>query len=185
MKKLQIFFFSCLAIILALLYSVVAASISDNPLPLHYKAKATVNKLIPQGWSFFTRNPLEDDTYLYGYDDGKLTPLSHRMNEFKNGFGLKRISKYSGMEVGKIIAKIKSTEWHEFDGGNLAAFVDSLPTVELRNSFPSGSLNGNYVIKLTPPIPFQWARNMKGEMQSKIAKVKVVPIIIDAVEKPE
>jgi antimicrobial peptide system SdpA family protein len=134
---------------------------------------------IPQGWSFFTRNPQEDDIYVYKVENNNLVDVTERLNSPVNLFGLKKINKYSGIELGSIVAKIKTSEWASCNVQLKYFNLDSLPTVHLKSNFPQPSFDGTYILQKKPPIPFLWAKHFKGEMHAKIVKVKVMPYNVD------
>jgi antimicrobial peptide system SdpA family protein len=161
---------------IGLILIVLLSSVEENNLPIKGTIKLKIKKVIPQGWSFFTRNPKEEDYYIYKYDSvtKRITNLNKTLNSSSNFLGLKRICANSGIELSSICRKIKKSEWQNCKV-NLSAYnFNDLNSIRIVNFFPGATINGTYIIQKKSPIPFEWVNTFKGEMPSQIALLKVV-----------
>lgn len=153
------------------LFSLVLLCSTVNCIRIPKLLKLKSITIIPQGWAFFTRDPQEDDLYVYKIEKGQLIPVITHLNEPDNFFGLKRFNK-GGIEIAFIEKKLMSTAWVKCQKlSNI--IVDTLKTQEIKNEFICPTYKGTYILQRKPPIPFVWAQDFKGEMYSKIAKIKI------------
>lgn len=134
-----------------------------------------VSFFLPQGWSFFTKNPKDEALYLYLFRDGKwieanLGPKSSP----RNLFGWWRAPRAQLMEVNNLLAELDQKAITECPAGKKATHC--LSEIENKqkivNHFERPSLCGLSALVFRKPVPWAWARMQKPvEMSSRILVV--------------
>ena len=141
---------------------VVHAQIPRNVLELPFERtlKSAIPFFVPEGWAFFTRDPREPRLLPYRRGaDGRWT-YGHAgpHADIRNVFGLDRISRAQGVEIGLLLGDLADTAWQQCaDAPTLC--LDELPrTVSITNRSPGPSLCGDVGLVRQEPVPWAWAR---------------------------
>lgn len=120
--------------------------------------------VIPQGWNFFTRDPREDDIFVYRRHEGELhDALAWPNAGWANGLGLRRTGRAQGIEVGHIIAGIDWDEIAPCRDGEPACIAATPLEHTAVNPVPSPMLCGELAIVMRPPMPWAWADHAAPE----------------------
>ena len=176
--KLSKVFYLKIAIILfwaTALFFTLAASSEISPVLPSYKNKINFVSLVPEGWSFFTRNPREVETFIYKEIDGKLVNMNHQNFTAHNAFGFGRYTRIESLELALLLASTEDSLWvkndidiHEFYEKKL------LKEQKIVNTSNSQYLTGTIILEQKEPIPWAWYQSGKEViMPSKVIKLEV------------
>ncbi len=126
----------------------------------------------PEGFGFFTRDPLEEFPLLYQEDDGALKLLTKANGSPANFFGLKRSQRSIFSEMGQIISKIPNDDWSKCTY-SLEECIAKNPVkvFEIQNNNVEANLCGTYYIATKKPIPWAWRNSFRGEMPQRFVKL--------------
>jgi antimicrobial peptide system SdpA family protein len=161
---------------LLLVTSIFFTSISFNPIQNRYGNKQLIFTFLPQGWSFFTRNPREAQVLLYKIDGKRIIPITQKHSSYKNLFGLIRKSSIYTSEIQIIRSKINdslffNTKWNYQE--NKIGLVPK-GKITIYNEIFSPLLCGEYLLVFQEPIPWAWSKNMKSiKMPAKIIRINI------------
>lgn len=157
-------------------FSVFSLSIGTNVYSENYSGffKTTVNALLPQGWGFFTRNPIEPKYKLYSCE-GQYIMLQNQQNSSGyNFFGLSRKYRRYGYELTKLHTAINSRHWNNLHYESLNISLYKNPVVIKENKEFKLIKAGKYLVVKYDDIPWAWANDVK---KPKI--IGYVPIVIE------
>ena len=171
----------CVAVLSVVWISVFAYSIHAampyNPISLPLSQKLHLNVLLIQGWKFFTRNPREDDIFVFKQDENGQwsSALIGTNGSPQNVFGLRRATRAQGIEIGLITTTIKTDEWSECKE-RAETCVANAPLVGYRSiQTPEPTLCGEVGLVLRPPVPWAWSRAKKEVvMPSKAVRIHLL-----------
>ena len=173
MDKKIIFFYSCLSFCAFAVLYLLILSIPENPIKLRYPffSQRKVTLIAPQGWSFFTKNPRDEDIYLYRIEDTELHPVSIVNMQASQVFGVDRENRLISTKLLKITGGIPAKNWLNYRG-DVAAFVKSMgaecfDVLNMRVKEPS--LCGRYCVVLQKPVPWSWSGLDNINMPSRFA----------------
>ena len=160
MNTKVVVFLGLLAGVFGAAFFSVLPSTSFNPLKFSYHYSSFIYTLLPQGWGFFTRDPLEEQTLVYRPQGSDFRLVNKSSGEPSYLFGLSRVSRRQNIELGQIIATIPAQAWTPCSSRNLSSCLsDSL--VVRKNAFKSPLVTGEYVLVSTPPLPWAWSHARK------------------------
>ncbi|MCZ8228794.1 SdpA family antimicrobial peptide system protein [Flavobacterium sp.] len=155
MKRILVTFFWFL-----LIFIIFISSIKENIVSNEISIKRNINALFPEGWGFFTRNPLEDEVYIYKYDNNnKIIPIKLLNQSVENLFGFSRNSRLLSYDLSNIIELIpKDAHWETVSTQNLQLnnFDDSKSIKIIKNNRIKLMENGKYIIMIRKKIPYTW-----------------------------
>lgn len=117
----------------------------------------TVNRLAPQGWSFFTKSPRDSELQPYVLHDGVwegqlLAPHSAP----HNAFGLDRRSRSQGIEMALLLAEADGLRWTKCDRELAACLDQAKEPGTVSNPVPEPTLCGRVALVEQKPVPFAW-----------------------------
>ncbi|MEU0339605.1 SdpA family antimicrobial peptide system protein [Streptomyces bobili] len=117
----------------------------------------TVNRLAPQGWSFFTKSPRDSELQPYVLRDGAwVDQLMAPHSAPHNAFGLDRRSRSQGIEMALLLAEAKALRWTKCDR-DLAVCLDQAKAPgTVVNRVPEPTLCGRVALVEQKPVPFAW-----------------------------
>jgi antimicrobial peptide system SdpA family protein len=178
-KAAYIVFFASLAIMLAIVYTLMAAAVKETTVNMSGERRMQLADLVPEGWAFFTRNPKEDNTILYRpAKGGGVKQFSMIAGAPRNVFGLNRYSRMVGKELAAMMRYIKDLPVDSIKGlpENNLAILDTITAVKIPNDARFPLLKGIYYLRWVKPVPWAWAKtaNIESMTQSKIIKIDVV-----------
>jgi antimicrobial peptide system SdpA family protein len=130
-------------------------------LPLYTQIRPIVRSVIPEGWAFFTRSPREERMAPYVLRDGRWTDVHAAPHaEPQHLFGLNRISRAQGVELGLLYGAVPSTAWTSCRGTDPARCLDgSTIALTLRNLSPDPTICGDVGLVRQEPVPWAWAHS--------------------------
>ena len=176
-----VLFFSLCAFSSALLViMVLARSMPFNPLKQE-SSSVQVLDLIPQGWSFFTRDPQESQLQLYKIlDDGELKKIQHYHSHYSNFFGMKRDMSRLMAELTVVFREIDRSCFYDCKSNNQYSIVNpncfalQAEIYHIKNKFSSPLLCGQYLLTSQKIIPWAWTNKRKNVlMPNKSLVIKI------------
>ena len=157
---------------------VVHAQIPRNvlELPLERVLRPAIPFLAPEGWAFFTRDPREPRLLPYRHATNGVWAYAHAgpHADLRNVFGLDRISRAQGVEIGLLLGEFADTAWQPCtDAPTLC--LDELPrTVSITNRSPAPTLCGDVGLVRQEPVPWAWARvESETTMPSTVVRLDI------------
>lgn len=158
---LVLFFFGLLNIMSE---SVVSASSEKNVLL----------KIFPQGWSFFSKSPRDDEFLVLDPETLELA-VQWPNAAAANFLGLSRYGRAQGIEAGTLSVQVPPDQWQVCSGDLEGCMQESERTaIEVVNTTPNASLCGSYLLVQRKPVPWAWASITTPEEQpSKYVEVSV------------
>jgi len=169
MKKTYPLFLLCFWVVV-----LVNVFISVIPVPsnIKFKSKQSFYTLFPQGWGFFTRNPLECQLLIMKTNDVNHLNVLEPNSSLSSLFGISRINRVRNIEVALILKKIKTKHWKYSKGGEWD-FDDKIKCDTVENNFSPKTVHGHYYFLWQKRIPWAWAKYSKLIMPYKYVKVYV------------
>jgi antimicrobial peptide system SdpA family protein len=147
----------------------------DNPIQLPFEDVSPLTHLLPQGWSFFTRNPRLPDPYVYvrSPDGWQLAP-SFAADRDPLAF-FSRSSKLPGVEADRILHDLPQLEWQECRNHPSDCLATAPLGGTVKNTFPMPSLCGDIGLVSQELIPWAWSRATEEIiMPSKVLRVRAL-----------
>ena len=103
--KIFAFFTSCLSGIL-ILFIIISNTFYT---PLFFQGKSPLDKMLVQGWGFFTKSPRDVVVQAYDYSTGESIMLPRSSPKYL--FGLSRVPSRITMEIGSSINNVEDSLW--------------------------------------------------------------------------
>ncbi|QLH25342.1 SdpA family antimicrobial peptide system protein [Streptomyces sp. Rer75] len=129
-------------------------------LPGQDSAAATVNRVAPQGWSFFTKSPRGSELQPFVLRDGVWEDrLMAPHGAPHNAFGLNRRSRSQGIEMALLLAEAEGLRWTKCDRDLSACLGSAKAPGKVANREPEPTLCGRVALVEQKPVPFAW-RNL-------------------------
>ncbi|MFJ1430763.1 SdpA family antimicrobial peptide system protein [Capnocytophaga canimorsus] len=137
--------------ILFFIYFVFLCNIDKNSIVISPDIKRGVNKLLPQGWGFFTKDPRDDVYQLFKYDlNGDFEKITIKNNSIENLIGFSRKSRKISSELSILLSKIPDSLWTEHSQVGEDFF-------EIRQKELITILSeGKYLVEKKRTIPWAW-----------------------------
>lgn len=135
-----------------------------SSLEMEKTTKLGFQRLLPEGWSFFTKSPRDPYVFILKVNDGKLELYDHLPNSNpQNLFGAQRTGRAIGVEFGRLTQNLSEDNWLECNPKNLLALAksDTVPTITLKNTYEKPLLTGEVIIVTQEPIPWAWRNAQK------------------------
>jgi antimicrobial peptide system SdpA family protein len=150
-------FFLASSAIIALYALSGAVKNSALELPLAHELNPVL--WMPEGWKFFTRDSREARTEMYIHDINGWHDASRGPNARpENKFGLDRIGRAQGIELGLITDRVPHQLWRPCNEGNAFRCLDQASVARrVSNVSPSPSLCGEVGLISRKPLPWAWA----------------------------
>ena len=155
------------------LVGVAVISLPYNPISIRYAWQTNIKGFIPEGWGFFTRNPREEDLYLYkkvdgGWEGTGYLPIARAANLL----GARRTPRAQSIEMALLLKSVKQDQWVACEQHFQQCLADSL-IVQVENTSPRPVMCGTYCIVRKAPIPWAWSSSGDVEMPSFITYLHV------------
>lgn len=130
--------------------------------------RPAVQTIAPEQWAFFTKSPREESLVPYAYEEKTGWALDalfpHSQPQYV--FGLNRVSRAQGLELGILYAEIVDREWTTCDDGSEST-LDCLGQVtegsgaswvKISNPSPAPTICGRGAVARETPVPWAYAR---------------------------
>ncbi|MCJ7934114.1 MAG: SdpA family antimicrobial peptide system protein [Chryseobacterium sp.] len=119
----------------------------------------TFRTLLPEGWSFFTRNPREDMVTIYKVVNNTPIRVSSLNSETDNLCGLSRKSRKLGYDVSTMLSTLPKNNWVKTNSLNkLEIKKQNFNKVNKKNLQINTLDKGQYMIVTQPTIPWAWSK---------------------------
>ncbi len=173
--KLLSAFYSILIVYGIILSLIGLASLPENPLTPGFATKKIFKSVMPQGWGFFTRNPRENQLFLFRVVDNSLELVNNSENSLShNLYGLRRIHSAIGIEFGVLLNRVKDSDWIECDSSIYSCVQNEvIPSVIIKNMNPEPILCGDFVVVEQEVVPWVWYNSSNINMPLKFTKISV------------
>lgn len=148
-----------------LIFFVVVTYLPYNPLTPSPKARLYLMAILPEGWGFFTKNPQDEQIFIFERQKGEwLSILKTPNSSMNNLFGIKRDARSQGSEYGILLnelAHIDSVRWEYYENKSLSTCLQStnLSAFQLDNNVKNPTICGEIIILRQKPIPWAWAKH--------------------------
>jgi antimicrobial peptide system SdpA family protein len=151
---------------------VVEAAAPANPITLPFERLVRADRFLPQGWSFFTRDPREADHTPYVRVGGRWASAAPKPQR-EHAFGLSRRSRAQGAELGLLVNGLAERDWVQCPG-RVAACFDRLGAARrIHNPAPAPTLCGDVAFVRRPPLAWAW-RDWAGSTEMPAEVVRLV-----------
>lgn len=159
-----------------LIYWIAVASMPYNPVSVPRIISINLQTVCPQGWAFFTRNPREELTYYYRFQEDKAVLQPYHNSQAANLFGIRRTARLESMELATLASSVKAEEWVACESGIRANdTLNLLPKIVVQNHFNQPKICGDILIEQKELVPWAWSKETQhDEVPSKIAKLLVI-----------
>ena len=134
-----------------------------------------VYRFFPQGWKFFTKDPLSADFFVYRAQPGQtwISITSPSMGSRENLWGLDRRIRTQGLELASLLGEAGDTlTWTDCDDAVAPCAAGTPQGPVIRNDAPAPSVCGDVAVTQEQPVPWAW-RHLRSRMPMKIARVRV------------
>ena len=141
--------------------------------------RTNVSTLLPQGWSFFTRDPQEIVTSVNVLDpiDSTFTNEVIKNASSRNFFGLKRYSNIQMAELSDLEPKVPEPYWKECETYDCLDNLDDLIAFNINNNSDQQMICGTIYLVKEKPVPWAYTKLVKHEGRTtklKIAKINSI-----------
>jgi len=145
------FFWTCVILYIAV------SSISHNPIQLPYSKKLNVDRLIPQGWAFFTRDPREPIIKYYELRNDEWTSTMLGPNaRASHFFGARRIARAQNTEAALLQNDIHDSLWTHCTKNIRACLDETGISDTVQNNSPVKTLCGTIGFAQQKRLPWAW-----------------------------
>jgi len=142
--------------------------------PVPASLKAAPRTLLTQGWSFFTKSPRDPDFYLFTKGPGGWINASKGPSSRPDSlFGLIRIARVQGLELGLLTSLIEGGSWVECET-IVTECLNEVTPIAINNPSHAPLLCGEIGVAFRQPLPWAWVRLMPREqMPSQVALLDI------------
>lgn len=158
----------------ALILAVLAGSIEDSPLRYSSSEKLNLIAILPEGWSFFTRNPREATDHVYHRQEAGWVSLGRTNSHVANLFGARRTARIHGIELSALLQQVAVGKWHRavVRLEDLKA-IESIPVMKVTNPALRPTLCGQLLVQRREPVPWAWSSRRDAiEMPADIVRLR-------------
>jgi antimicrobial peptide system SdpA family protein len=157
---------------------IVHAQIPRNvlELPFEQTVRSAIPFFVPEGWAFFTRDPREPRLLPYRRGTDGIWAYAHAgpHADIRNVFGLDRISRAQGVEIGLLLGEFADTAWRTCTDAPTLCLDDQPPSVPITNHSPAPTLCGDVGLVRQEPVPWAWARvGSETTMPSTVVRLDI------------
>lgn len=128
---------------------------------------ASVTKIVPQGWGFFTKDPQEIRVHYFSQtDDGSWINADIANSDSANLFGASRVARLRGIEYGTLLSEnqpLITDGWFSCVTAELqecATKTGEVEPISVKNNYPVQTLCGR--IAVLQQAPNAWAYDLFG-----------------------
>jgi antimicrobial peptide system SdpA family protein len=158
-----------------LIVSLTASTAGEGPLKPSSSIRLVQLSLLPQGWSFFTRDPREPTDVVYRMTGTGLEALTFANTSQRSLFGLSRRARVHDAELMALLAPVMQSTWKpcDVDPAGCGARYSGAP-LEVANWAPTRMICGDIVVVRSRPVPWAWRRARdRLHMDSRLVRMRV------------
>lgn len=164
------------AFVIALLVSFV--SIDQSPIithPFQAELKSVANRIMPQGWGFFTKS-VESEQYKF-YDDSLILITRGKNSAPSNMFGFNRETRLAEIENSYLLNQLKEEDWTICIPQTLEEcyYKSNRDYKKIVNNYNQKIYCGNFTISAERATPWSWRLNKSAKIPhpEKIINVEI------------
>lgn len=130
---------------------------------------------MPQGWGFFSRDPREEDLFVFELNKNHWQKSSHApISNIHNCFGINRFPRAQSVELAMLMSGIQEKSRKSYAVNINAMTLKDTVALAVRNTSPYPTLKGKLCIVKQQPIPWAWAWNeRKLQMPAKYLVLQI------------
>lgn len=150
-----------------------AAPVAVVGVPLPTTAREQIQKIVPQGWGFFTRSPRE--SFIQGYYDGDIDRPAIAMppTQAVNFFGISRFGRGQPVEMANLVNPLAPSSWTEC--GPALSDCTQADSLTVTNEKVGATLCGELLFIQQSPTP--WA--YRDLSDSETISEKAVKLLVE------
>jgi antimicrobial peptide system SdpA family protein len=164
------------ALWIAAVFLVAASALNDHVFVVPANLRALQVAFLPEGWAFFTKSPREKQLSLYSLHEGEAPmPVNLSENRAHLFSSFNRVDRARLTEVSSVLQRLPPSMWQNCEGG-LDECLSSLSgeKILIKNNRLNAEICGDYVLALSEPVPWAWARlTKKGQMPASAVKITI------------
>lgn len=126
-------------------------------------ARVVSNKLLPQAWGFFTKEPGSDNATAYTISEAGFRNIdAGPQSDPHNLFGLSRSQRAQGTEVAILSSAVPKENWANCEGQSEAQCLtkgEGAPASSVKNGYVSPTVCGNVAIVISSVTPWVYREN--------------------------
>jgi antimicrobial peptide system SdpA family protein len=146
-------------------YQIAVASMPYNPLAKSRITMINLKTVIPEGWAFFTRSPREPQLYVYQKKGDNWEKVSFTNGSPKNLFGVSRVARASGLEIGSLLENARPSDWVSCDAHSRKCVDwDCLEAIPAVNAAYYPVYSGEIIVEERQILPWAWSRSCKPDL---------------------
>lgn len=157
MRKL-LFAILTFVVVFGMLGIALLCAIPSTALNLPLTAKLTVSNVFPQGWGFFTKNPLDEAIDLQPVGN-KSNNVYWPMLNSHDFSGFNRYGRTEGIEIGSISSLIPKNKWQKGPQKNRGKHL----YLSIKNPSRTKFLHGKYKLSYQEIIPWAYANEYSNK----------------------
>lgn len=153
-----LFFMVCLWLFITIL----VAHLPYSPVSVSKKTTKYLQAFVPQGWAFFTRDPKEQQVYMYQVKNSSVENINYRSGDPGFLFGATKTSRMQMFELSILFKEIPDSIWVTSRGNfENTALLKKINPFNVVNKSLLRSVTGLVVIEKIDPIPWAWIKRVK------------------------
>ena len=138
------------------------SSVEDNVIKTQYYLDfKLVRYFFPQGWEFFTKDPMDYINMPYKIVNGKPERINLKNFSTDQWLGLNKKNRVFNHYVGKNTESIPDKFWFPYEGNISKIPLDSVNSFKIK--YGKEMFKYPYLVQLTKPIPWVWKANSKNK----------------------
>ena len=151
-----------LAFIVVYHLALFISSVEDNVIKTQYDLDFKLAQyFLPQGWEFFTKDPMNYISTPYKMVNGKPEQINLKNFSADQLLGLNKKNRVFNHYVGKNVESIPDQFWFPYEGSRLEIPLDSVNSFKVK--YGKELFKEPYLVQLTKPIPWTWKANSKNK----------------------
>jgi antimicrobial peptide system SdpA family protein len=152
---------------------VLSGFADDSTISARRAARLVQGAIIPEGWSFFTRDPREPKDVVYRRARGGLSQVTFANTSARNAYGVSRAARAMDAELMGLLEPVLESTWRDCDGAPEACVAAARP-LALTNWSETRFICGDVAVVRAPPVPWAWRRSRdRIHMPSRVLALKV------------
>jgi antimicrobial peptide system SdpA family protein len=136
----------------------VHASMPHNAIELPGEKRFNAQIVLPEGWKFFTKDAREPRVLAFTREGGAWRSSDFGPNADARFFGLDRVGRTQGVEIGLLLEAAKGEPWSPCSGSPVECLDAATPVAEpIVNLAGAQTLCGDVALVRQAPVPWAWA----------------------------
>ncbi|MBG07431.1 MAG: hypothetical protein CME68_01610 [Halobacteriovoraceae bacterium] len=125
-----------------------------------HKLKGILLATLPEGFSFFTKNPQHKRVWIYRENKNKLIKVNFIQNRLFNNLGINRIHRSHRVELHSIISSIPNRLWFKCDSSiELCKKNNKNKIFQFKNRALRPEYCGQFLLSYQKLVPWVWRKS--------------------------